>query len=84
MTTSVGKSFHPSMTLLLMKCPLTLVFPPAPKKGMVQFPGKGHFKRGQQAKRAHLSAQGQAKRAPLSPSSKLNVLLSYISLCLLA
>ena len=22
-----------------------LVFPPAPKKGMVKFPGKGHFKR---------------------------------------
>ena len=21
-----------------------LVFPPAPKKGMVEFPGKGHFK----------------------------------------
>ena len=23
----------------------TIVFPPAPKKGMVKFPGKGHFKR---------------------------------------
>ena len=23
---------------------LTLVFPPAPKRGMVKFPGKGHFK----------------------------------------
>ena len=22
-----------------------IVFPPAPKKGMVKFPGKGHFKR---------------------------------------
>ena len=26
-------------------CPLSLVFPPALKKGMVKLPGKGHFKR---------------------------------------
>ena len=25
-------------------CILIIVFPPAPKKGMVKFPGKGHFK----------------------------------------
>ena len=28
----------------LAKNQLPLVFPPAPKKGMVKFPGKGHFK----------------------------------------
>ena len=31
-----------------------LVFPPAPKKGMVKSPGKGHFKRAKRAKRALL------------------------------
>ena len=31
-----------------------LVFPPAPKKGMVKFPGKGHFKRATTGLKGHL------------------------------
>ena len=62
------------------------MFPPAPKKGMVKFPGKGHFKRVKQAKmalsnaqrhvrRAFLNMRRQAKRALLSQSCKLNMIL---------
>ena len=57
-----------------------LVFPPAPQKGMVKFPGKGTLSARQQAKRALLNMRRQAKRA----SSKLNLILSYINLCPLA
>ena len=32
---------------------LVLVFPPAPKKGTVKFPGKGHFKRATTGLRGH-------------------------------
>ena len=34
-------SLHPSQQFFSH----VVVFPPAPKKGMVKFPGKGHFKR---------------------------------------
>ena len=68
--------------LIANKC---LVFPPVQKRGMVKFPGNGHFLSAQQqAKGALLNLRRQAKRALLSPSLKLNVVLSYINLCPLA
>ena len=52
------------------------MFPPAQKKGMVKFPGKGTLSARQQAKIALLNPRPQAL---LSLSSKLNVVLSYIN-----
>ena len=48
----VGEHAFPLLAVLVF-----VVFPPAPKKGMVKFSRKGHFSARRHAKRAHLSAR---------------------------
>ena len=50
---------------------LIVVFPLAPKKGMVKFPGKGHFKRVTTGEEGTLNAWRQAKRAFLTCGNRL-------------
>ena len=55
-----------------------IVFPPAPKKGMVKFSRKGHFQRAATCKEGTFKRARHAKRALLSP-----LVLSFLQSCLL-
>ena len=57
--------------LIYRNVPHNVVFPPALKKGMVKFPGKGTLSTWQQAKRALLNARRQAERAFLMHRDRL-------------
>ena len=59
----MGAQKNHLIEMVLLSTYNILVFPPAHKKGMVKFSGKGQLSVRQQAKRALLNARRQAKRA---------------------
>ena len=64
---------------------MTLVFPPAPKMGMVKSPGKGHFKRAKRAKRALLERAATGLEGTFQSKFLIEYgIVIYINLCPLA
>ena len=84
----VGNYLHPSNNSRLLNFyinAVVLVFPPAPKKGMVKFPGKGHFKRAKTGSKGTFGTRGDRLEGTFQSKFLIEFdIVIYKNLCPLA